>query len=252
MRFLWLFAAVLLFTASAQTPRYQGVSPDRPTGSSGISPQSLVASFDMSTLTTDGRLRDFSGKGNDGTIHGTETVPGLFGAARRFKVASDRIALASSPAFAIDGPISIAAWVRLTRGGLHQHVLACDDKFAFWFTPNDNFRFVDSTGHGFQSTASITAGEWHSIVGVFRGTKGDALTPENIKLYVDGAEMAGNRGPSWQPGVLHPSDACYIGFESHQGLKDHQSMFFAGDIDEVLVFSRALSEQEVAAFAARR
>ncbi len=230
---------------------YEGISASRPTGSSAISPEALVAAYDMETLTPDGKLRDFSGKENHGSLSGTEVVPGLFGNARRFAAPTDRVALPSSPAFAIDGPLSIAVWVRLNRGGLHQHILACDDKFALWLTPSDKIRFVDSTGHGFQSLDSFLPGQWHSIVGVFRSTKGTVLTPENITVFVDGQEIAGNRGSMWSPGTLHPTDACYLGFESHQGLENHKALFFSGDIDEVLVFARPLSDAEVGAHATR-
>ena len=230
---------------------YQGISADQATGSPAIAAESLVAAYDMATLTADGRLRDFSGKANHGIVQKTEVVPGLFGQARRFAAVTDRIALSSTQALDIDGPLSVAVWVRLNRGGLHQHVLACDDKFALWFTEDNKIRFVDSTGHGFQSDDAFALGQWHSIAGVFRGTKGDAVTADNLTVFVDGQELAGNRFGKWSPGKLHPSEACYLGFESHQGLEDHKSLLFAGDVDEVLVFARPLSDAEVGAHAAR-
>ena len=116
---------------------------------------------------------------------------------------------------------------------------------------NDKIRFVDSAGHGFQSDNSVALGQWHSIVGVFRGSKGDSVTAENLTLFVDGQELAGSRFGKWSPGELHPSDACYLGFESHQGMEDHKSLLFAGDIDEVLVFGRPLSDAEIGTHAAK-
>ena len=56
---------------------------------------------------------------------------------------------------------------------------------------------------------------------------------------------------AWNPGDLYPTDACYIGFESHQGMESHRTMPFIGAIDEVLLFSRAWTAQEVRAFAGR-
>jgi hypothetical protein len=55
----------------------------------------------------------------------------------------------------------------------------------------------------------------------------------------------------WAPGPLHRSDACFIGFESHQGLVDHQTMPFVGAIDELVIYRRALREPEIAAHARR-
>jgi hypothetical protein len=55
----------------------------------------------------------------------------------------------------------------------------------------------------------------------------------------------------WSPGVLHGKDACYIGFESHQGEPTHQKLQFEGEIDELLIFSRALTWSEVEVHARR-
>ena len=53
-------------------------------------------------------------------------------------------------------------------------------------------------------------------------------------------------GPArWQRGELYESDACFIGFESHQGAVRHQELAFFGAIDEVRVFDRALSPDEI-------
>ena len=51
--------------------------------------------------------------------------------------------------------------------------------------------------------------------------------------------------PQWNPRDLFPSDACYIGFESHQGMESHKELSFIGDIDDLMLFSRALSESEI-------
>jgi hypothetical protein len=53
---------------------------------------------------------------------------------------------------------------------------------------------------------------------------------------------------AWGPGELHNRDACYIGFESHQGNEAHRDMPFVGAIDELLIYERAWTETEVRAF----
>lgn len=52
----------------------------------------------------------------------------------------------------------------------------------------------------------------------------------------------------WSPGVLHSNDACYLGFESHQGDADDKGLLFAGYIDEVLIFGRPLSGRPLSDF----
>ena len=208
--------------------------------------------MNMETLTSEGRLRDFSGSGNDGIISGTTVIEGIFGKARRFSYVKDRIALPTNPSLDIKGPLSIAIWVRVHRLGLHQHMLACDNRFAFWFTEENRLRFVDSMSHGLMTNWKVDKDVWYSIVGVFGGTEGDALTQQNIGVWVNGEPVDTDQlGTAWGHGKLFSKDACYVGFESHQGDAQHQTLWFDGDIDELLIFSRTLTEPEIRAHAIR-
>lgn len=247
--------------SEAPVARFAGVSETLPTGSAAIAPDDLVAAYDMVSLTADGMLRDFSGNEHHGALTTVKIEEAPFGGARRFVSVDDRVHLDEHADFDLDGPHTIAVWVRVDQLGLHQHVVACDDKWALWITPDDQFRLGDTHGGGWSMTeGSAVAGRWTSVVSVLRGTRGDPLTPEAVALYVDGeladagmhlrSDEARDLG-AWNPGDLYPSDACYIGFESHQGNEAHQSMPFVGALDELLLFSRAWTEDEVRAFSRR-
>jgi len=250
-------------TSPAGTPAtgFAGISETTPTGSAAIAPDGLVVAYDMESLTAEGMLRDFSGNGHHGALTTVKIGEGAFGSARTFDSVEDRVHLDEHADFDLDGPHTIAVWVRVDQLGLHQHLFACDDKWALWITPDDQFRLGDTHGGGWSMTeGSAVAGRWTSVVSVLRGTRGDPLTPEVVALYVDG-ELA-DAGmhlrsdeardlATWNPGDLFPTDACYIGFESHQGNEAHQSMPFVGALDEVLLFSRAWTEDEVRAFSRR-
>ena len=253
-------ASDLQSPAQENRATYVGISDNDPTGSPLISRDGLVAAYDMETLTSEGQLKDYSGNNNHGAIHRTTPVNGVFGQARQFSTVNDYIDLPENPLFAIDGPLSVAMWVRVHRLGLHQHIVACDDKFAFWITPGNNIRFVDTVGNGFQSAGGIATNMWYSLVGVFKGKAGDTLTADNIAVFIDGKPVPGevfgrrrrgSRDKVWSPGILHAQDACYIGFESHQGEWMHQKLQFEGGIDELLIFSRALTPSEVEVHARR-
>jgi Concanavalin A-like lectin/glucanases superfamily len=181
------------FQASGPKNRatYLGISDEHLTGSPSISRDGLVAAYDMEPLTRDEKLKDFSGNNNYGTIHQTIAVKGMFGKARQFSTVSDYIHPPENPTFAIDGPLSVAMWVRLHQLGLHQHMLACDDKFALWITRENNIRFVDTLGNGFQSVGGIATAAWYSIVGVFKGKAGDILTGDNIAVFINGKPVEG-------------------------------------------------------------
>ena len=238
---------------SAQKPPYTylGISDDYPTGSPAIGLDGLIAAYDMETLTFDGHLQDFSGNQNHGTLHTNTLVEGLFGMARQFATTDDAVHLPENPTFDIDGPLSLAVWFRVDQLGLHQHLLACDDKFTLWLTADNQIRFTDTLGKGFETIDGLAAETWYSLVSVLHGTAGDVLTENNIAVYLNGQPVDGRIFGRWSPGVLHVQDACYIGFESHQGQLWHQTLPFVGVIDELLIFSRALTLSEIDVHASR-
>jgi hypothetical protein len=238
---------------AAQPPpdTYLGISEQYPTGSPAIGLDGLVAAYNMETLTPDGQLQDFSGNQNHGTMHTNTLVEGLFGMARQFATTDDAVDLPENPAFAIDGPLSLALWVRVDQLGLHQHLLACDDKFTLWITSDDSIRFTDTRRDGFESVEGIAIATWYSLVAVFHGTAGDVLTVDNIAVFLDGQPVGGQIFGQWSPGVLPAQDACYIGFESFGGQLEHQTLPFVGAIDELLIFSRALTLSEINVHASR-
>ncbi|MDA1306313.1 MAG: LamG domain-containing protein [Acidobacteria bacterium] len=255
-------AAVIGLLVSGVPQDYQGISATLPTGSASIAARGLVAAYDMETTTVDGRLRDFSGNGHHGAMSTSDLIDGVVGRARRYDSVEDKVALVAAGGFDLNGPHTIAAWVRVDTLGLHQHVFACDDKWALWITPDDQWRLGDTRGGGWSTKENtVLQGRWTSVVSELRGTKGDPLTPDTVSLYVDGllasasehlrTDTARDVG-TWNPGDLHPTDACYIGYESHQGVESHKTLPFVGVIDEVLLFSRAWTEDEVRAFAARK
>jgi hypothetical protein len=98
---------------------------------------------------------------------------------------------------------------------------------------------------------------FHSVVAIFRGTAGAVIDDSTVEIWLDGVrqlplEFGSDVAdpPVWRDGTLWPTDACYIGFESHQGRADHVDLPYFGAIDEVIVFGRALTPAEVALLAA--
>ena len=249
---------IIACSPSPSNHGYRGISDRHPTGSGHIFSDSLVVAFDMEAITPDGRLQDFSPYKHHSILMGTANVEGLFGDARQFRTPADRIDIPETPAFDIDGPLSIALWFHIDTPDLHQHIIAADDKFVVWVNQANRIRFTDTRGNGLETQENIAAGQWYSLAAVFDGTFGTQLSEENIRLYLNGKAVLANlvgqpldEPPTWKPGQLYPSDAAYIGFESHQGEPTHQELSFEGVIDEVLVFSRALSLKEILTHADR-
>ncbi len=254
--------AILLASAACggdAPARFLGVTEVRPTGSTAIAEDGLVMAFDMETILPDGTLRDVGPHGLHGAILRSRPEPGPTSTARRFETVEDRVDLPEQDALALDGPITVATWVKITRGGLHQHIVACDDKFVLWIPPEDRLRFVDTLGHGRQTTTPIEVDRWYSVVAILDATRGDEITPRSLRIFVDGkvaetepVNRAAEPVLRWAPGPLYPDDACHIGFESHQGDAEHQQLPFVGAIDDLAVYRRVWTDTEAAAHARRR
>lgn len=238
----------------AYTVERQGCAP------SPLGPlEGLVLSYDMATRTADGRIRDWSGHGHHGQASRTEPATGPGGLARLFRTVADRIQVPSSPALDLDGPLTVAAWARVDSLGLHQHLAACDDKWALWITPDDRWRLGDTRGGGWSTPpGAVRAGEWTHVTAVLRGTRGAPLDSGTVTIYLNGRPAPAERhlrtddaraAGTWNPGPLYATDACYVGFESHQGIASHRTLSFVGAVDELRVYARALTDAEIAALA---
>jgi beta-galactosidase len=84
------------------------------------------------------------------------------------------------------------------------------------------------------SSASLTAGDWHHVVGVGYGDG-------RVKIYINGVEQS----LTTVEAVNYVSgEGLYIGNRQD----NHQSVRFNGTIDEVKIYNRALSVEEINTF----
>ncbi len=242
----------LLFSVKATAQnRYTGASDIYASGSKGISNKGLVVSFDFETFTDTGLLQDFGPYGHHGTTLRNLDTTGYIGKARKFSTLADIVALPDHTSFNLDGPITVAVWVKIATSNQHAHIFACNNKFVLWTTSKGQYKFADTMGNGFTTMpGTVKKDGWHSVVAVWSGTKGDKLSKNNIKIYIDGYRAAGTFTESWEPGEMIAQNACVIGATLHGGIP-HQELPFVGAIDELQVYARALSEEEVKIHASR-
>ncbi|WP_438426215.1 LamG domain-containing protein [Aquimarina macrocephali] len=243
---LFFIVNFLLFpTITMGQHRYTGVSDQNQTGSKGISSNGLVASYDFETYTSTGLLKDFGPFENHGkTLRNLDTL-GPINKARKFSTLADIVVLPDHTSFDLDGPITVATWMKVSTANLHQHILACNDKFVLWITKSNKFKFADTQGNAFTTLeGTVKTDGWHSVVAVWSGTKGDTLSKDNIKIFVDGVQMDGTYKNNWSPSTMQANNACVIGSTLH-GAIPHQELPFVGAIDELQVFSRVLNENEI-------
>jgi len=200
----------------------------------------LVAywSFDEGTGTV---LHDYSGHGHHGTISGAQWVPGVAGSALRFDGTNDNVHVPDADDLDVIGPFTISLWTTFEAigpGTTRQNVLSKERYQSA--TDNDGylirkeydsaapfFLLLRDGGHS-TSFGSVSANRWYHIVATFDGT--------TLHAYKD-AEFTGQAtAPS------NRANTKQLAF----GEKPDGAFDFQGIVDELRMYSRALSAAEIA------
>ncbi len=192
---------------------------------------------------------DISGNGNDGTIHGAQSVPGVGGSALEFDGVDDYV---ETPITDVPVDGTVAAWVNTTLGDVRQAVFSSHNNEEFRLQLN----YLPGTGgpsRGFLGLnvlyGTLTAssdigsemydGSWHHAAFVWEGA-----SPGTIRAYWDGQDKPVTYGSqnAWE-GNYNRSAVHVIGRED----LNNNNYFFAGQIDDVRMYDHALSEIEIQA-----
>lgn len=217
----------------------------------------LVAHFPL-----DGSCVDVSGHNNGCSVVGATPTAGALGGSYMFDGVDDELLITAVPALqtVTAGPHSIAAWVSLgSIPAVPKFVVdavspelgdSLGDQRGLRFQSDTTpvFKWVTSGGPGCQwpgngtafclwSSVALDLLQWHHLVGVYDGASG--------RIYVDGVLV----GESASVGVPSVARIWKIGNVSGGGTGEG---FFHGSIDDVRVYNRALSSDEVQRIFARR
>ncbi|MDO8716956.1 MAG: LamG-like jellyroll fold domain-containing protein, partial [Dehalococcoidales bacterium] len=190
------------------------------------------------------KTNDLSGQGNTGTLVSMSTttspVAGKIGQGFKFDNTNDRISTASAAgSLDIAGPITISAWIYPKSSG-EGSVARIVDKagasglvgYQFSMGSSNNLSFAVGTAGGVNVKNSdvntITLNTWQFVTAVNNGS--------NTTFYVNGI----SKGSPAQPAPLSTTITLAIGNRS--GDTDRT---FDGVIDDVRIYNRALSVQEI-------
>ncbi|MFA5772563.1 MAG: PKD domain-containing protein [Thermoplasmata archaeon] len=197
----------------------------------------LVAywSFDEGTGTA---ASDSSGNGNTGMVYGGAAwVDGISGKALQFDGGGDYVAVPGSASLSTVGAITVELWMKTSVGDTNFIIQKYDNvgtnpygyalHFAIAGHP-DKLEFWDGVSWSRVTTTHITDDAWHHVVVTGNGSAG--------VFYIDGIV-----GPSFTFHTVSdsPSEILYMG--AFEGI----GSFFNGLIDEVRIYNRALSADEV-------
>ena len=179
---------------------------------------------------------DRSGQGNDGTITGASIINGKVGQALNFDGTDDTVITASFRAsLNITGPITISVWIyphSLTPLGYIGFVQKTNFSSSYYLGTGNNKTDISFYYGGTQValTASnvLKLNQWQHVAVSYSSTGTDIYWNGTSAIHSDTiATPAGNNG------------SLEIGY------RDDTSRWFDGIIDEVRIYNRALSADEV-------
>ncbi len=225
MRFLFIMLVLLAFVTSFAFAEVQG-------------DESLILYFSFDEVDGDQAI-DHSRYGHQGSIKGApELVDGKFGKALKFNGESDWIEVPHDPVLTVDNEVTVMAWIHTERhmgpnNARWQGILSKGNSprsYSF-YTESPSECLHLSAGGGSVCEGKIELNKWQHVVGqVDNGTHRYWLNGESIGEY---------GGKNALPGAADTS-VVYVGTTA-----EGASRLFLGMIDEVRIWNRALSEDEV-------
>ena len=259
-------AGLMGFTATAKnadgSPLYTGVGGTTVTtaGGSVMIPMSQMTGLVGEWLFS-GNANDTSGNGNDGTVNGATLTTDRLGnadAAYSFDGSSNILIGETVPAaLQVQNEMTISAWIRVGQypssdpdamgmiwGSQYNPTVS---GASLWLDgrvdPNGQpapvghicFQFCNGTYHESNTDSVVPLGHWVHIVAVRKANQ-DAV------IYYDGVSQP-QTSAAWDGSVTYSGNGLAIGEQMDPSYPRH----FNGLIDDVRVFGRALTADEVAA-----
>ena len=189
--------------------------------------------FDEGSGTT---VYDSSGNNNDGTIYGASWVDGKFGKALNFDGADDYVSDGSNINVSA---LSVECWVNPAEWDYYDRIVQRangDGKgFALRISREDSFIFQVkqySTDFNIKYESYLAANTWYHVVGTWDGN-----TANQPKIYVNADEGTDSVTDDASDGG---GTILEIGRRSNAAYN-----YFKGIIDEVRIYNRALTQEEI-------
>ena len=182
---------------------------------------------------------DSSGNGHDAFLNAgpaIQWVEGWLGEALAFPGAGNYVDCGSSSIFDVTDTLSVAAWVNISMVPADWTAIIAkgDDAWRLstdMSTTKIHFAVTGAPDYwAVYGTTELNPGQWYQITGTYDGN--------DIRLYVDGIQDA--NAVAYSGGVATAPHNVWIG-----GNSDRPGREFLGLIDEVALWNRALTTEEI-------
>ncbi len=193
----------------------------------------LAFGFNENSGTT---LNDASGLLNNGTATNTTWTTGKFGSALSFNGTSSWVTVNNAAALNLTNRMTLEAWVYPTTTSGWRTVIMRDPS-ANYYLDSSNGSYTGSgpsagvnngTNQDVYGSSGLPLNTWSHLAATWDGT--------TLRVYVNGAQVASK---AISQAIVASTSPLRIGGNATWG------EFFAGKIDEVRVYNRALSQSEI-------
>ncbi|HVY08171.1 MAG TPA: LamG-like jellyroll fold domain-containing protein [Burkholderiales bacterium] len=182
------------------------------------------------------KLTDVSGNGNNGTISGaTWTTSGKFGSALTFNGSSAKVTIPDAASLRLANGMTLEAWVYPTKAPTGWRAVVDKNVDGYYLMASTDVGNRVGTGGtwvaGNQNTigpSALPINTWTHLAATFDGA--------TVRLFVNGVQVASQAQTS---PLATTNGTLQIGADSYP------TEYFAGRIDEVRVYNRALSAADI-------
>ena len=187
--------------------------------------------------------KDISGNGHDGKIVNAEWTEGKLDKALNFNGQDAYVEIKYSDDFNIQDGITLAAWIKPGATSLqnwHGIINARKSTYGPYLLQTavgfgEVGFYFSGAWRWLRTATTLKEGEWYHITATYDSSSGD------IKIYTNGQLDIGG-GTRKGTGKIDPNTAEGVVIGHNYGLAGR---FFEGIIDEVVIYSRAISDEEV-------
>ena len=197
-------------------------------------PLDYVGYWQLNGNTTDSGINKIDGIPSANLMFSDE---GIVGQSAYFDGSgSDYINLGNDQFLNINKSLTVSAWIKLDPNYPNTHQMILSKDGSSWYTSIYNQKVflslrIDGSQRYTEGNIVVSAGEWHHIACSWNANTGEYRT------YLDGAIDVD---------VIYPGDVLSINnLDVFIGNYDGSRLAFNGNIDELVVYNRALSTSEI-------
>jgi len=182
--------------------------------------------------------KDSSKNRNDGTITGAKWAKGVMGSALQFNGATDYVSIGSPGSGIIGKVVSVEAWIQSTGNNVNANLVFAGPEshdFGIWIQGGRFFAGIwnsADTQYSAISASSPTQGQWYHVAMTC-----DFNADKIVRCYINGKLDC----TCAATGTAIKSGHTTIDI----GGRTPNASYFHGIIDEVRIYNRALSEEEI-------